>query len=95
MREKRLFNVYDEVSKEYVEINKRHDSVYFAFYGELKKHYVKLTEEDLKRLKKNVKTALKKKFKMSMSEALELYQIDDRNEYTIELKGKMEKLGIN
>ena len=52
-------------------------------------------EEDLKRLKKNVKTALKKKFKMSMSEALELYQIDDRNEYTIELKGKMEKLGIN
>ena len=32
---------------------------------------------------------------MSMSEALELYQIDDRNEYTIELKGKMEKLGIS
>ena len=28
-------------------------------------------------------------------QALELYQIDDRNEYTIELKGKMEKLGIN
>ena len=52
-------------------------------------------EEDLKHLKKEVKTALKKKFKMSMSEALELYQIDDRNEYTIELKGKMEKLGIN
>lgn len=54
MNEKRLFNVYDEVSKEYVEINKRHDSVYFAFYGELKKHYVKLTEEDLKRLKRVV-----------------------------------------
>ena len=51
MKEKRLFNVYDEVSKEYVEINKRHDSVYFAFYGELKKHYVKLSEDDIQRLK--------------------------------------------
>lgn len=54
MKEKRLFNVYDEVSKEYIELNKRGKDVSFAFYGELKKHYVKLSEEDLKRLKRVV-----------------------------------------
>ena len=54
MNEKRLFNVYDEVSKEYIELNKRGKDVYFAFYGALKKHHVKLTEEDLKRLKRVV-----------------------------------------
>lgn len=54
MREKRLFNVYDEVSKEYIELNKRGKDVSFAFYGELKKHYVKLSEDDIQRLKRVV-----------------------------------------
>lgn len=54
MKEKRLFNVYDEVSKEYIELNKRGKDVSFAFYGELKKHYVKLSEEDIQRLKRVV-----------------------------------------
>ena len=52
MKEIRFF--YDEVSKEYIELNKRGKDVSFAFYGELKKHYVKLSEEDIQRLKRVV-----------------------------------------
>lgn len=52
-------------------------------------------EEELKQLKKKIKSELKKTFKMSISEALELYAIDDRNQYTLAVKSKLEELGIN
>lgn len=52
-------------------------------------------EEDLDALEKKIKKTLKKKFKISLKEALEFYAIDDRNEYTIALKDKIVELGIN
>lgn len=52
-------------------------------------------ENDLKELKKKIKKVLKQTYKMSMSDAKNLYAIEDRNEYTIALKGKLEELGMN
>ena len=52
-------------------------------------------EEELKQLKKKIKSELKKTFKISMSEALELYGIDDRNQYTLAVKEKLEELGTD
>lgn len=51
-------------------------------------------EEELEALGKQIKKKLKSKFKMKLGDAVELYNRKNRNSYTIEVRKKIEELGL-
>ncbi|MGN0415809.1 MAG: hypothetical protein ACI4FX_10000 [Agathobacter sp.] len=52
-------------------------------------------EPELEALKTKITDALKADFSMSQKEASQLYQIKDRDDYTIEIHKKLDELGFN